>query len=197
MTRAETPAPQRAQRLVVRAGVPADLDPLARFHVGVWREAYRGLMPDSLLDRPDLEARLSLWSDLLGQPEGRIVSVALVGGEIAGFATGGAAHPPMVGYHAEIYALYVGAPFRRQGVAGLLLAASAERLRRHGANDLVIWTLRDNKRARAFYEALGGQLSGSRWKRFFDVELPEVAYGWPELELLIAAGAPRARKGPR
>ena len=51
----------------------------------------------------------------------------------------------------------------------------------------MLWALEANWRARAFYEALGGQFIGRKAKVVADTPQIEVAYGWPDLALLVSA----------
>ena len=44
--------------VLVRTAKPDDAVPIAEIHVALWQSAYRGLLPDSLLD--DLR-RVALW----------------------------------------------------------------------------------------------------------------------------------------
>ena len=46
---------------------------------------------------------------------------------------------------------------------------------------MILWVLKDNLKARAFYEAMGGVLIGEKMITIGGAELLEVAYGWPDL----------------
>jgi hypothetical protein len=50
-----------------------------------------------------------------------------------------------------------------------------------GAESLVIWVLRDNHRARGFYEAMGGVVAGERSERVGGWSVPSVAYRWADI----------------
>jgi hypothetical protein len=46
---------------------------------------------------------------------------------------------------------------------------------------MIIWALKENRRARAFYEAMGGVLVGEKTITIGGAELADVAYGWPDI----------------
>ncbi|MGC2939226.1 N-acetyltransferase family protein [Brevibacterium sp. FAM 24638] len=76
----------------VRPPVPADASAMARVHVDTWRETYRGIMPDELLDAPDLvDRRLRMWTQILAEaaPSKFTCAVAESDGEIVGIAMSG------------------------------------------------------------------------------------------------------------
>jgi ribosomal protein S18 acetylase RimI-like enzyme len=56
-----------------------------------------------------------------------------------------------------------------------------------------LWVLRDNDRARRFYEHCGGRVIAERTDRRENADLLEVAYGWSSLAALRdrTAAAPR------
>jgi GNAT superfamily N-acetyltransferase len=64
--------------------------------------------------------------------------------------------------------LYVAPEARGTGVAGALIDACLERCREHGATELIWQTARDNARAQALYDRIGG----TRDDRWLDYSLP-------------------------
>lgn len=178
--------------ILLRDALLDDLEPLAAFHCDVWREAYRGIMPDTLLERPTLPERRAQWRTVLDWPVAdRLVLLArdsdgLADETIAGFVTGGPAADGDARFAAEIYGLYLGRAWRGGGTGAALLRAAADRLARSGAPDLVVWCLAANTAARGFYRRMGGREYGFRAKQFYGTEQREVAYGWPDIALLRA-----------
>lgn len=173
--------------LRIRRGVIEDAPAAARMHVATWRTSYRGLVPDALLDglRPDRwETGWRLGFESLDPT--RVVHVAELGGRIVGFAGGGRARATAPeGYVGEIYALYVHPAHQRAGIGRALLRVAAAGLVERGLEPIVIWTLFDNPASRAFYEALGGRVSGEKRELFEGFQLREVAYGWRDTAPLL------------
>jgi hypothetical protein len=57
----------------------------------------------------------------------------------------------------------------------------ARTLAAKGAQSLAIWVLRDNLKARGFYEAVGGVLAGERMERVGGWNVPSVGYRWADI----------------
>lgn len=147
----------------VRRAIPSDSRAVARVHVESWRGAYRGQMPDALLDGLDVGKRAVRWQELLAARDDSISTwVALVGKSVVGFCHAGpsrdedAGTPPA----AEIRAIYVLPEHWRSGAGWALCGAAREDLRERGFTEVTLWVLDSNARARAFYERQGFRLDG-------------------------------------
>src|SRR6185437_11184185 len=70
--------------LTIRPANPADAPAIAQIHVDTWRAAYRGLMPDSVLDALDVERRAAFWKERLAHNRG-VAFVAWEAERIIGF----------------------------------------------------------------------------------------------------------------
>lgn len=168
--------------LLIRRADPDDSAAINRVKVETWRSAYRGLLPDALLDGLDPEDGAAFRRRGLETlaPE-RVAFVADRAGSVVGFVTGGrersGQHPA---YRGEIYAIYVEVPLQRQGVGRALIRAAVGELVQRGLDTILIWTLYDNPRSRAWYEAQGGVVVGEKHGRFEGYELHEVGYGWTD-----------------
>jgi ribosomal protein S18 acetylase RimI-like enzyme len=146
---------------LVRLVAAADVDAVAHLHVAVWQAAYRGLLPDAFLDAISVERRAAMWRQIVE----RQASPALVAerdGRIVGFVLGGPSQDDdaQPGVTAEILAIYV-APDRWSTGAGVQLMREALTvLRNQGFQEVTLWVLRDNVRARRFYELVGFKPDG-------------------------------------
>ncbi|HET7475783.1 MAG TPA: GNAT family N-acetyltransferase [Dermatophilaceae bacterium] len=134
----------------VRPARLADADRLGRVHVQVWREAYRGHMPDAYLDGLDPAERTALWRTRLelDDPDVRLVVAESPAGELVGFAAAGPPQQPEVAPW-QLYAINVLADHHGTGVADELIAAAV------GDRAAYLWVLPENERARAFYARHG------------------------------------------
>ncbi len=193
--------------VLIRLAEHTDASEIAALHVASWRDSYRGMIPDTVLDGPMLDERLPMWRQVLTlSPAGRQVLVATTRpalGEIAnpdeaptilGFSSAGRTRGRWANggrYDAEIYTLYIAQASRGQHVGCRLLASQALRLKLFGHDNVMLWTLRDNAPARAFYERLGAQPAGEREERFAGALLYEVGYGWPRIDTLLGACSDR------
>lgn len=149
----------------IRRATVDDAEGVARVHVGTWRTAYRGIVPDDYLNGLSVEQRQMGWERAIGEgdpdwPE-MDIWVAEHDGRIVGFCGFG---PSRDGDAAadtgEVYAIYVDAPRWDTGTGAALmrqaLVALAGRFR-----EATLWVLDENARARRFYERLGWFFDGT------------------------------------
>jgi len=144
---------------MIRPAVVADAAAITEVHLGGWLAAYRGIMPDDLLDNLDFEARRARWHDNLANGSRSLVDEH--DGVVRGFSGYGPCRDPDKAGAGEVYALYVGQQWWGQEVGEALLDAAVEGLRREGYAEFVLWVLRDNARARRFYEKQGWVFDGT------------------------------------
>jgi len=148
----------------VRPATVADAAELARVHVQSWLGAYRGLLPDEVLDRLSVEARTEQWRGWL-EPGGERSHTMLAEAERPlGFATltipsRDDGEGPDVG---EIPALYVEPAAWGRGAGVALLDASVEAMRSAGCREAILWMLEGNGRAEGFYGRQGWTRDGGR-----------------------------------
>jgi ribosomal protein S18 acetylase RimI-like enzyme len=143
----------------VRQATLADAAALGRVHVAAWRAAYAGVMPAAFLAGLDPERFRQRWERWLG--EGATALVVESAGEIAGFCLYGRSRDAdAVRSVGEIIAINLDPAFWRRGLGRALLLESVARLRRE-FGEATLWVVRENDRARRFYEALGWQADGA------------------------------------
>jgi len=166
----------------------ADASIIGALHVASWRETYEGILPDETLAGLSVEARTAMWSTVLGDPdEGTYVLVAEEGGNVVGFGSCGRQRDEALadaGFSGEIGTVYVLRSSQNRGAGRLLMAAMAEAMSSRGHMAASLWVLRENARARAFYEYLGGEMIGEKKDEQPEATLVEVAYGWRDLSRL-------------
>lgn len=143
-----------------------------------WRAAYAGIIAPATLAGLDFSRSAIRWQRALD--EGLPTLVAEVAGEtephLAGFVTV---------ERDEISMLYVVPQHWRQGIGRRLLRAALAWHEEQGRSSAALWVLAANARARAFYEAQGGEKVAEGRVRVGNEELPQVRYIWrfPEARL--------------
>ncbi|MET9730910.1 GNAT family N-acetyltransferase [Streptomyces sp. NPDC006458] len=176
----------------------ADCDRVAEIRVGGWRSAYRGLMPQPYLDSLSVAADADRHRARFVAADS--VAVNLVaerepGGEIVGWACHGPYRDGEVRTtDAELYAIYVAPEHYGDGVGRALLAESVRRCTAAGHARMLLWVLRENIRARRFYERAGFAADGA--EEPFEAGgalVPEVRYARD----LISAGGSAPGRVPR
>jgi len=136
---------------------PEDVAGLAEVQVRSWQRAYRGQMPAAYLDSLSVARRTEAWIRTLREagvttllardPEGRV---------IAFINCGPYRDADLDPSHVmEIRALYVHPDHWRQGLGRALVDAAIARCAGPGVERVVLWVLRTNASAKAFYRAMG------------------------------------------
>jgi ribosomal protein S18 acetylase RimI-like enzyme len=166
---------------MVRPATLEDAEAIARVNVATWRSAYRGLLPDDFLAALDEANYAERWRRLIGEGSGRVF-VAEGPEGIVGFASGGRERAGEHGYAGELYAIYILDGAARRGHGRELVRAVAGALREMKLPDMIVWVLRDNTRARGFYERLGGTYVREQPITIGTTTLKEVSYGWRSLD---------------
>lgn len=155
---------------MVRAAVPDDAPALAKVHVATWQKAYEGIFPPEFLAGLDRQTRVEFWHRQLE----RGVKVNVVGEPVVGFCFAGDSDDPGWG---EVFAIYVHPDRWGDGLGHDLLMAGMDQLRGMGHDKALLWVLRDNQRARRFYERQGWRLGKPiRVEEIGGVQVTEVRY---------------------
>jgi GNAT superfamily N-acetyltransferase len=185
---------EAADREIREAG-PPDARAIAHVQVASWRAAYRGLLPDPLLEGLSVAGRETLWhgrlADQHARRAGRRVDVALEGTALVGFIAAGPSEDGADGARAgetdaqpgEIHAIYVHPDFWSVGVGRALMASAVAHLAGIGASEALLWVLATNMHARRFYEFAGWSWDGRTRIRplgdpsGLEVSVEEACYG--------------------
>ena len=124
----------------------------AYVHWKSWQESYRGIVDDGYLDRMTLaqtEEKAFLWRDN--------ILVAKDGERVVGFAGYGAARGEADA--GEVFAIYVLEDYQKRGIGYALMRRALDEL--SGCRVVYVWLLKDNEKARRFYERVGFRADGA------------------------------------
>lgn len=143
----------------VRFATVDDADAIGRVHVSAWQAAYRGHMPDDLLDAMDPVARAAQWRERIASGEAIPLVVEDEHGDVVGVAHVG----PDRQYpeRCELWMINLAPEAWGKGLGRTLLEAATAKLRDDGFAEAVLWVLDGNARARRFYEVAGWQTDGT------------------------------------
>lgn len=136
---------------------------IARLKVTCWREAYKGLLPQELLDGLDVERSARSWKESLRTG---IAWIAEQNGAPVGF---GHSH------NDEVTTLYVRQADHRHRVGSTLLDHCFDEVACLGHARAHLWVLENNFAARRFYQRLGGHgtarrpVGFKRWPNIMEV----------------------------
>ncbi len=168
----------------IRQATPADAAEIASIHIHSWREAYRGLLPETFLASLPLHfrARLRLWNTVTQSSSITLVAEHPEYG-IVGFINGEKGRDEAYQDQAEICAVYLLEAFHRQKIGYRLLKAIFEELSQRGFGTCYLWVLKGNPTI-AFYERCGARYTGDlKDDAIGGMRVQELRYMWDTLRL--------------
>lgn len=171
-----------------RLAAAEDAPAIGALHVTSWHETYAGLLPQEMLDGLSVESRAAMWTTVLNATaslNGIRVYVAERAGEIVGFGACGGQRDDGMRERGFIGAIYILRSQQGAGVGRSLMGLMARDLVARPMPSASLWVLRENERARRFYEGLGGTIIAEKEVTEGDTILHEVAYGWLGLSHLV------------
>lgn len=166
--------------MMIRLSTPADADRLAEVTLASWQAAYRGLLPERYLDELKLGDQRKAWyrnlanvgfTSFLHEADGRVQGYVNLWPGRGGQAS------------MEITALYIRPESWRNGIGLALMARALSVGRDRGLGTAYLWVLRENRRARSFYERCGLSHTGTHRedRSFGGRTVSEVQYRTEEL----------------
>src|SRR5688572_28656020 len=99
----------------IRHATPDDAQRIATIHVEAWRAAYRGVVPDLVLQRQSVEEREAIWSQRLGTGASHTL-VAEDLGDVVGWIEFGKCRDEDARADGEVYAIYLEPARFRRGI---------------------------------------------------------------------------------
>lgn len=151
--------------MLIRWATVGDAHAIATVHIASWHAAYRGLIPDEIIDGLTIEGRERDWQGWLAEGCDREHTlVAERDGEIEAFCTIELPslevdEPDTV---AGIPAIYTHPEAFGRGAGSALLDAAVEAMRERMYQEAILWMLEENRRAEAFYERRDWRRDGGR-----------------------------------
>lgn len=168
----------------VRRARPEDAVGIAAVHVGAWRNAYAGILPDGFLTRLSMPRQAYYYRVCI--ESGRIVYVAEAEGRVVAFVTASRSRSGLA--DAEIETLYVLDDWRDRGIGRALMQRAGARLAEAGCRSVFLWVLRDNP-SKWFYQRLSGRRVADSEVWVGGTPIPQTAYAWDPIQLLLATPA--------
>ena len=144
---------------------------LGHIYCEAWKKAYRGMMPDAFLDG---------LTDEKAAPKAVAPGSVLVteeNGVITGLTNFGPPRQAEDKNPGELRSIYVLPEYWGSGAGAMLLQGAQDVLRDAGYAGVYLWVLRDNSRARRFYNKMGMMDTGIQQQIMLaGTELTEVRY---------------------
>lgn len=140
---------------VIRTAKPTDVFDLAELEVRSWRASYGSIFPASELQKMSVERRAISWARTLEQTAYQSVAlVAEADDGVVGFLQAGPARGSNTGRIGEIYSIYVDPERWGRGIGTALMDVTFDFMAPR-FEKAVLWVVRENEKARRFYEARG------------------------------------------
>jgi GntR family transcriptional regulator len=144
----------------LREATAEDAEALASVFVSAWRDGYRSVVPDDVIDSLS-EAEVSAWlRTLVTAPGHTTLVVQSTDGVPVGFVRFGT--DPTDARNGHIYGLYVHPEHNRRGYGRQLLERALAELAHKGHDVVTLWVFERNEAARRLYAALGFVPDGAR-----------------------------------
>jgi GNAT superfamily N-acetyltransferase len=160
-------------RFGIREAKPGDADAIARAHTASWQTSYRGILPDTVLDRIDVGQRAASRRQIIEDRSiYQLVAYDLTHGDIVGLCDAGPSRRELSSFPrtttGEVYAIYLVQHAKRHGLGQEMFERVMAHFTRHSIHD----------HARRFYESLGGRAHSRMQTRVGGFPVTELAYVW-------------------
>lgn len=170
----------------LRPGTLDDAAAIARVKIVGWRSTYSEWIETELLEEMLEPGRVQAWIERqLAAPS--TICVLAAADEVLGFGIVTQAEG-----EAELDSLHVLPRWRGRGLGRSLVTALAQRLSESGRSTMRVTVVKENDRARGFYERLGARyedLWPAPWAAQHAIE--EAVYRWTDLGELLARAEAR------
>lgn len=169
-----------------RTARPQDAASIAKIHAHNWQTTYRGIYSDTFLDNDVTTERATAWRQRLESPApNQVITVALLDGEVSGFACLFLEHDPV--YGALLDNLHVAAEARGTGIGKQLMGKCAGAIvARSARHNMYLWVYVKNVNAIAVYDRLGGMNAGTEPQHHVDGSVADAyRYVWQDASILL------------
>jgi ribosomal protein S18 acetylase RimI-like enzyme len=143
-----------------------DCHAIAEVHVESWQHAYRGLLPEEYLASLSVTERETMWRHMLDLPSSHLLVARAADGIVGLIAFGASRDDDAPNDRAEIWAIYVQPTSWSTGAGRLLWLEALQRIAAEGYEEVSLWVIAGNARARRFYERAGFVVEPASSKSF-------------------------------
>lgn len=143
----------------VRKAAVDDAADISRIYAQSWKTAYKGVVPQAFLD----DLKEDNWVPMFRRSleDGSICALMICDGEEAvGCAAFGRSRDEKLPGWGEIVSIYLLPNYFGRGYGEALLKGAVDVLKQQGHRHIYLWVLRENDRARRFYEKHGFVCTG-------------------------------------
>ena len=162
----------------IRVAQPEDAHDYVLCNVECWRSAYQGILPDAYLEgmTSEVERRTSEYRRSFRNPGNLVYFCAESEGKIVGRLVVGQGRDWDKPDAGEVGAIYLLEAFWGKGYGKELMDHGVQTLKGMGYQDVFLWVLEKNSRARRFYERYGFVPDGQTGKVEYGAVLQVLRY---------------------
>ena len=146
--------------VMLRKAHESDARALASVFIEAWRDGYRGVVDDAIIDALNHTEVASWLADVVKDTSATTLVAERSGGEVVGFARFG--DDPEDPSNGHLFALYVAPHAARKGVGRLLLERVISDLDPGSGRNITLWVFEANERAQRLYGAAGFEVGARR-----------------------------------
>ncbi len=146
--------------VMLRKAHESDARALASVFIEAWRDGYRGVVDDAIIDALNHTEVASWLADVVKDTSATTLVAERSGGEVVGFARFG--DDPEDPSNGHLFALYVAPHAAGKGVGRLLLERVISDLDPGSGRNITLWVFEANERAQRLYGAAGFEVGARR-----------------------------------
>lgn len=135
----------------IKKATIADVKDISKIHASSWKSAYKGIVPQAYLDELKEDYWVSAFETWLNDSVLTVQVMVDNGGIIGCVAYGKARDKSLFGW-GEIISIYLLPEYFGKGYGSKLLERALLDLKQSGFENIYLWVLKLNQRARHFYE---------------------------------------------
>ena len=163
--------------IIIREAGAADAHDMAVVRAESWRAAYRGIIPDEVLDNMNVAESAEKFKKRLAENSENFWDyVAVFEGKVVGILHLCKSRDEDKPDAGEVGAIYFFKEYWGMGFGRKMMERAVETLRAKGFGEIILWVLRENRRSRRFYEKCGFAFDGTEKDITIGKPLPEVRY---------------------
>lgn len=135
----------------IRKATLDDVKDISRIHALSWKSAYKGIIPQAYLDELNEDFWISAFEVWI---KDNVLTAQLISenDRPVGCAAYGKARDKSLPNWGEIVSIYLLPEYFGKGYGNFLLKSALSDLKKAGYQNIYLWVLKENKRARIFYE---------------------------------------------
>ena len=163
---------EEKENYIIRYNVIEDQSQMAKIKIDVWNETYKNIIDDEYLKKLDLKKQTQKYFRSFDEYKDRVL-VAVKDNEILGYSCFDA-KTNSIKYDSELVSLYI--KDRNRGIGTALFKETTKELLSKNKKNMIVWCIKENKKAINFYKKLGGVITEERKAKIGDKYYDEYGF---------------------